>query len=83
MTTVTITLDDDLERQVKQFASTSELSLEEAATELLQRNADLQRIRALRKKGQAYAREAGIESETDLFETVREWRAEQQDDCQQ
>lgn len=83
MTTVTITLDDDLERQVKQFAATSELSLEEAATELLQRNADLQRIRALRKKGRSYAQEAGIESETDLFETVREWRAEQRDDSHQ
>lgn len=74
MTTLTITLENDLEQQVEQFAGEFDLSLEEAATELLRRNADIQKLRALRQRGKEYAQKAGIEDEEDTFESVQEWR---------
>lgn len=76
MTTLTINIDDDLKQQVEQFARDSGLSLEEAATELIQRTADIRKLRALRKRGRGYAEKAGVESEEDLYEAVREWRTE-------
>lgn len=76
MTTLTITLKENLEQQVEQFADESGLTLEEAAVELLQRTADMRRLRALRKKGREYAKQAGVESEGDINEAVQEWREE-------
>lgn len=78
MTTLTITLKNGLEQQVKQFARESDLSLEEAATELLQRSVDIRKLRELREKGEKYAREAGISEEEDIIEAVKEWRRESQ-----
>ena len=74
MTTLTITLENDLEQKVKQFAGEFDLSLEEAATELIRRNVDIQKLRALRRRGKEYAQKAGIEDEEDIFESVQEWR---------
>lgn len=76
MTTLKVTLKNDLEREVKQFARESGLTLEEAATELLQRTADIRKLRSLRKEGREYAKKAGVESEEDLDEAIQEWREE-------
>lgn len=76
MTTLKVTLKNDLEREVKQFARESDLTLEEAATELLQRTADIRNLRSLRKEGREYAKKAGVESEEDLNEAIQEWREE-------
>jgi len=74
MITLTITLKNDLKLHVEQFAGEFDLSLEEAATELIRRNVDIQKLRALRRRGKEYAQKAGIEDEEDAFETVQEWR---------
>lgn len=76
MTILTITLKDDLEQQVEQFADESGLSLEEAAVEFLQRTVDIRKLRSLRKKGREYAQQSGVESEKDLHKAVQEWRKE-------
>jgi predicted transcriptional regulator len=74
MITLTITLKNDLKLHVEQFAGEFDLSLEEAATELIRRNVDIQKLRALRQRGKEYAQRAGIEDEQDIFESVQEWR---------
>jgi hypothetical protein len=74
MITLTITLKNDLKLHVEQFAGEFDLSLEEAATELIRRNIDVQKLRALRQRGKEYAQRAGIEDEQDIFESVQEWR---------
>ncbi|MFB6231200.1 MAG: hypothetical protein ABEL04_08595 [Salinibacter sp.] len=79
MTTLTITLKEDLEQQIEQFADGSGLSLEEAAVELLQRTADIRRLRALRKKGREYVKHASVESKEDIHKAVQEWREETPD----
>jgi predicted transcriptional regulator len=80
MTTLTITLENDLEQQVEQFAGEFDLSLEEAATELIRRNADIQKLRALRRRGKEYAQKASIEDEQDIFESVQEWRSDSKEE---
>jgi len=80
MTTLTITLEDDLEQQVEQFAGELEISLEEAATELIRRNVDIQKLRALRQRGKEQSRKAGIENEEDIFEAVQAWRQDNKEE---
>lgn len=74
MTIVAINLKADLKQQVEQFSEQLDLSMEKAVTELLQRAADIRKLRALRKKGREYAEQANVKSEEDIYEAVQEWR---------
>lgn len=76
MTTVTITLEDDLEEQVKEFSDETGMTFEEGTKEMLRRLADIQKFRDLRNKARPYAERAGIESEGDIFDAVSDWREE-------
>lgn len=74
MTTITITLRDDLEAFIKRFGEKQGLSPEEAALELIRRNARVDEMDTLRGKMAPYFDKAGVESEEDVIRLVDDIR---------
>jgi hypothetical protein len=67
MTTVTITLENELEQWLQAYAQESGLSPDEAVRDFLKRQLAHYRFRKLQHEGEGYARAAGFESEEDLL----------------
>lgn len=81
MTTLQIQLNDDLKKQLEDYSRESGMSLGEAAKELLQRQADLQKMASLRQKARPYAKQAGINSEEEAQAVVKKAVDEYRDDA--
>ena len=70
MGTLTIRLDDKLERELARLAKRTDRSMSEVAREALRRYLSSQRFRALRGKAMPYAAAAGYLTDEDVFRDV-------------
>ena len=70
MGTLTIRLDDKLERELARLAERTDRSMSEVAREALRRYLSSQRFRALRRKAMPYAAAAGYLTDEDVFRDV-------------
>jgi predicted transcriptional regulator len=68
--TLTIRLDDKLDRELARLARRSGRTKSEVAREALRRQLSIQRFRALRRKAMPYAAAAGYLTDEDLFRDV-------------
>jgi predicted transcriptional regulator len=70
MGTLTIRLDEKLERELARLAKRTGRSKSEVAREALRRQLSIQRFRALRRKAMPYAAAAGYLTDEDVFRNV-------------
>lgn len=70
MGTLTICLDEKLERELTRLAKRSGRSKSEVAREALRRQLSIQRFRALRREAMPYAAVAGYLTDEDVFRDV-------------
>jgi predicted transcriptional regulator len=70
MGTLTIRLDEKLERELARWAKRTGRSKSEVAREALRRQLSIQRFRALRRKAMPYAAAAGYLTDEDVFRNV-------------
>lgn len=70
MGTLTIRLDDKLDRELTRLAKRSGRSKSEVAREALRRQLSIQRFRALRRTAMPYAAAAGYLTDEDVFRDV-------------
>ena len=76
MTTLTITVGDQLEAFIRRFGQEKGLSPEAAAVELLRRTARVEEMDTLRERLSPYFDEAGVKTEEDVEHLVRRLRDE-------
>jgi len=70
MGTLTIRLDEKLERELARLAKRTGRSKSEVAREALRRQLSIQRFRALRRAAMPYAAAAGYLTDEDVFRDV-------------
>ncbi len=70
MGTLTIRLDDKLDRELARLAKRSGRTKSEVAREALRRQLSIQRFRALRREAMPYAAAAGYLTDEDVFRDV-------------
>lgn len=70
MTTVTITLENELEQSLKELADESGMTPDEAARDALKRRLSLFRLRKRQAELEGVARRAGYQNEDDLLDDV-------------
>ncbi len=70
MTTVTITLENELEQSLKELAEESGMTPDEAARDALKRRLALFRLRKRQTEVEGTARRAGYKSEDELLDDV-------------
>jgi predicted transcriptional regulator len=70
MGTLTLRLDEKLERELARLAKRTGRSKSEVAREALRRQLSIQRFRALRRKAMPYAAAAGYLTDEDVFRNV-------------
>ena len=70
MGTLTIRLDDKLDRELARLAKRTGRTKSEVAREALRRQLSIQRFRALRRKAMPYAAAAGFLTDEDVFRDV-------------
>ena len=70
MSTLTIRLDDKLDRELSQLAQLTGRSKSEVAREALRRQLAIQRFRLLRRTPMPYAAAAGYMTDEDVFRDV-------------
>ncbi|MEX2381228.1 MAG: CopG family transcriptional regulator [Opitutales bacterium] len=70
MTTVTITLEDELERTLKELADASGMTPDEAARDALKRRLSLFRFRKRQTELGGTAERVGFESENQLLDDI-------------
>ena len=70
MGTLTIRLDEKLERELARLAKRTGRSKSEVAREALRRQLSIQRFRALRREAMPYAAAAGYLTDEDVFRNV-------------
>jgi predicted transcriptional regulator len=70
MTTLTIRLDDKLDRELKRLARTQGKTKSELARELLRRHLFLRELENLRAKLRPYAETAGYLTDEDFFRDI-------------
>lgn len=74
MTTITITLEDRLEKWLNEVSAASGQSPEEIIKDTLRRRENLQTFKDLQQRLSPYAERAGITSEEEIFDVVSEER---------
>jgi len=70
MGTLTIRLDEKLERELARLAKRTGRSKSEVAREALRRQLSIQRFRALRREAMPYVAAAGYLTDEDVFRSV-------------
>jgi len=70
MATLTIRLDDKLDRELARLARQTGRTKSEVAREALRRQLAIQKFRALRREAMPYAAAAGYLTDEDVFRTV-------------
>ena len=70
MTTITITVEDELEAVLKEFAEETGLSPDEAVKDALRRQLRLFRVKKLQKRLSGRAEAAGYTSEDELLDDL-------------
>jgi len=70
MGTLTIRLDEKLERELARLAKRTGRSKSEVAREALRRQLSIQRFRALRREAMPYAAAAGYLTDEDVFRNI-------------
>ena len=70
MATLTIRLDDRLERELNQLARTQRKTKSEVARELLRRHLQVRHLDDLRDRLRPYAEAAGCVTDEDFFRTI-------------
>ena len=70
MATLTIRLDDKLDRELARLAKRTGRTKSEVAREALRRQLAIQRFRALRREAMPYAAAAGYLTDEDVFRNV-------------
>jgi predicted transcriptional regulator len=70
MGTLTIRLDEKLDRELARLAKQTGRTKSEVAREALRRQLTIQRFRALRRKAMPYAAAAGYLTDEDVFRSV-------------
>lgn len=70
MGTLTIRLDDKLDRELERLAKRSGRTKSEVAREALRRQLSIQRLRALRREASPFAAAAGYLTDEDVFRDV-------------
>jgi predicted transcriptional regulator len=70
MGTLTIRLDDKLDRELARLARRSGRTKSEVAREALRRQLSIQRLRALRREAMPYAAASGYLTDEDVFRDV-------------
>ena len=70
MTTLTIKIPDDVEKQLQGFCNKEHRSFEEAICDILRRQFRLEQFRQLSEESQKLSQKAGYDSEDDLLRDV-------------
>ena len=70
MATLTIRLDDEMERQLARLVKETGRTKSELARDALRRQLSLQRFRSLRRRAMPYAAAAGYLTDEDVFRDV-------------
>lgn len=70
MTSLRITISDNMYRQLQELCDRQHQSLEDTVRELIRRRLAVERFRRLRRKGLPFAEAQGILTDEDVFEAI-------------
>lgn len=70
MSTLTLRIDDEMERQLEQMAQSRHTTKSQIVRDMLKKNMALARFQALREQAMPYAEAAGYLTDEDVFRDV-------------